>query len=124
VIWASLPFVLAMARVKDWGMNRFLQWGPFMYMGRLSYSLYIWHGIGIMVGFALLPDARGPVQLGVRSMIVWIVAFATAIPVYRYVELRFQRMKLGYAAEKTTVDVSTGKEIDVSTGESVEDSTS
>ena len=121
VILASLPFVLAMARIKDWGMNRFLQWRPFMYMGRLSYSLYIWHGIGIMVGFALLPDATGVAQLLVRSSIVWIVSFAVAIPVYRYVELRFQRIKLSYSAEKTAVDVSTGREVDVAPGESVND---
>lgn len=123
VIWATVPFVLAMARIKDWGMNSFLQWRPFMYMGRLSYSLYIWHGIGIMVAFALLPDARGLPQLLARSVIVWTISFAVAIPVYKYVELRFQRIKLGYSAEKTAVDVSTGKEIDVSTGESVEDRT-
>ncbi|MCZ7629789.1 MAG: acyltransferase family protein [Microthrixaceae bacterium] len=121
VIWAALPFVLGMARVKDWGMNRFLQWRPFMYMGRLSYSLYIWHGIGIMVAFALIPDATGLPQLLVRSAMVWIISFALAIPVYRYVELRFQRIKLSYSAEKTAVDVSTGKEVDVATGESVED---
>jgi peptidoglycan/LPS O-acetylase OafA/YrhL len=121
VIWAALPFVLAMARVKDWGMNSLLQWRPFMYMGRLSYSLYIWHGIGIMVAFALLPDVTEVPELLVRSMIVWITSFALAIPVYRYVELRFQRIKLGYSAERTAVDVSTGKEIDVSTGKSVDD---
>lgn len=122
VIWASLPVVLAMARLKDWRFNRFLQWRPFMYMGRLSYSLYIWHGIGIMVAFALLPDVTGIPMVLARSAVVWVVSFALAIPVYRYVELRFQRIKLGYSAEKTAVDVSTGKEVDVSTGEAVDHS--
>lgn len=116
VIWAALPFVLAMARVKEWRVNRFLQWKPFMYMGRLSYSLYVWHGIGIMVAFGLMGDVTGVPRLLVRSLIVWIVSFALAIPVYKYVELRFQKVKLGFSAEKTAVDVSTGKEVDVATG--------
>lgn len=122
VIWASLFFVLAMARVKDWGVSRFLQWKPFMYVGRLSYSLYIWHGLAIMGAFALVPDSGSVAVDVVRAVVVWVLSFAFAIPVYKYVELRFQRIKLSYSAEKTAVDVSTGKEIDVATGKAVGES--
>ncbi|MFV0318723.1 MAG: acyltransferase family protein, partial [Microthrixaceae bacterium] len=124
VIWASMPFVLAMARVKEWKVNSFLAWGPFRYVGRLSYSLYIWHGLGIMVAFALIPDEGSTAQLLARAVLVWIISFAAAIPVYKYVELRFQRIKLTYSAEKTAVDVVTGKEIDVATGKAVDGSDS
>ena len=122
VIWASLPFVLAMARVKDWGVSRFLQWRPFMYVGRLSYSLYIWHGLAIMFAFALVPDSGSVVVDMARAVVVWVLSFALAIPVYKYVELRFQKIKLTFSAEKTAVDVSTGKEIDVATGRVVGES--
>lgn len=114
VIWMALPFVLAMARVKEWRLNGFLQWRPFMYMGRLSYSLYIWHGMGILFAVALMPGRFGAGKELARAMFAWAVSFGFAIPVYKYVELRFQRIKLGYSAEKTAVDVSTGKEVDTS----------
>ena len=114
--------MLAMARIKDWGVSRFLQWKPFMYVGRLSYSLYIWHGLAIMGAFALVPDSGSVAVDVVRALVVWVLSFAFAIPVYKYVELRFQRIKLTYSAEKTAVDVSTGKEIDVATGEAVGES--
>ena len=113
VIWASLPFVLALTRLPNWGMNRFLKWRPFMYMGRLSYSLYVWHGIGILVAVSLMPYGGSTAQQFVRAVICWVVSFAVAIPVYKYVELRFQKMKLGFSAENTVVDVSTGKEVDI-----------
>jgi peptidoglycan/LPS O-acetylase OafA/YrhL len=105
VIWMTLPVVLAFARVPQWRAGRFLTWRPFLYLGKLSYSLYIWHGLGIIFALALIGHVSSVKQAIVRAVIAWVISFAFAIPVHKYVELRFWKAPEGRMRRKETEPV-------------------
>ncbi len=113
--------LVGLVRYRDWWATRFLSLSPFQSLGRLSYTLYVWHALPYIILMALLggADASLPVQLA-RTPILIAAAFAVSIPVYRLVELRVLRMKLRFSAEKEVLDLSTGKMVSVDTGGAVE----
>lgn len=106
--------VLALARYADWWLSRFWSWHRFQWMGRLSYTLYVWHALPYIFLMALLggADPSPAVQL-LRTPILIAAAFAISIPVYHLVELRVLRMKLRFASEKEVLDLRTGKMVEV-----------
>lgn len=66
---ALLPFVVAAgifvlaAATEDMPLARVLAWRPLVYLGRISYSLYLWHTMALVFGRELLglPSAGGVV---------------------------------------------------------------
>ena len=51
---AFMPAMLAMARHKEWFVNRGLSWGPLRYLGRMSYTVYVWHTLVYFIVLDLL----------------------------------------------------------------------
>ena len=116
--------LLSLVHSKEWWLSRFWSWGPFQWMGRLSYTLYVWHALPYVFIIALTggEDASLGVQI-VRTPILIGAAFAVSMPVYYFVELRVLRMKLRFSAEKEALDLRTGKMVQVHEGKVVPDAT-
>ncbi len=111
----AFAFILiGLVRYADWWLSRFWSWKRFQWLGRLSYTLYIWHALPYIILIALLggADASLPVQL-IRTPILIAAAFAISLPVYYLVELRALRLKLRFASEKEVLDLRTGKMVEV-----------
>jgi peptidoglycan/LPS O-acetylase OafA/YrhL len=116
--------LLCLVHRRDWWLSRCWSWGPFQWMGRLSYTLYVWHALPYIIIFAL----TGGVEISLagqllRTPVLIAAAFAVSMPVYYLVELRVLRAKLRFSAEKEALDLRTGKVVDTSTGRPVEEST-
>ena len=108
--WISItPVMFCMARYKDWLPNRVLGIAPLRTLGRMSYTLYVWHMIGILLVSGAVENASRPVQLIVKEAAV----FAVSWPVYRFIEQRALKRKLRYSAEKETLDLRTGKMVEI-----------
>jgi peptidoglycan/LPS O-acetylase OafA/YrhL len=112
VALASMPALLAMVRMKDWWGNRSLSWKPIRFLGRMSYTLYVWH---TLVYFLVLHVLGGDDVLGEkwRVPILVVIAVVACLPVFYGVEQRMLRVKLRFASEKEVLDLNTGKVINV-----------
>ena len=106
--------LIGLVRYSEWWLSRLWSWKHFQWLGRLSYTLYVWHALPYIILLALLggADASPAVQLA-RTPILIAAAFAVSIPVYYLVELRVLRMKLRFASEKEVLDLRTGKMVQV-----------
>jgi len=107
---AAAVVLLGVVRYRDWWLARLWSWQPFQWMGRMSYTLYVWHAMPFLILMALLggEDPSLTVQL-LRMPILVAAAFAVSMPVYYLVELRVLRMKLRFSAEPEALDLTTGK---------------
>ena len=120
---ASMPVLLCMVRHKDWWANRALSWKPARFMGRMSYTVYVWH---TFVYFVVLEALGMNERLGQKTR-VFVLAPLTVLaclPVYYFVEQRALRVKLRFASEKEVLDLNTGRMISADTGAPVEESAS
>jgi peptidoglycan/LPS O-acetylase OafA/YrhL len=111
---AFATILICLVRLSDWWLSRFWSLPQFRWLGRLSYTLYIWHALPYIFIFALMggTDASLKVQL-IRTPILIASAFVVSLPVYYLVELRVLRMKLKYSSEKEVLDLRTGKLVNV-----------
>lgn len=109
---AVMPALLAMVRHKEWWANRALSWKPVRFLGRMSYTIYVWHTLWY---FIILHELGGDEILGEkwRAPILAVAAIVCSLPVYFYVEQRALRVKLRFAAEKEVLDLNTGKMISI-----------
>jgi peptidoglycan/LPS O-acetylase OafA/YrhL len=111
---AFAAIVFALVRYSDWWLCKLWSWHRFQWLGRLSYTLYLWHALPYLILMAVTggEDVSPVVQL-LRTPILIAAAFAVSLPVYHLVELRVLGMKLRFASEKETLDLRTGKMVDV-----------
>jgi peptidoglycan/LPS O-acetylase OafA/YrhL len=105
---AFAPAMLAMARIKDWAPNRALSWKPLRFLGRMSYTVYVWH---TFFYFIMLDLLGGGTRLGekTRVPIMAAVTIVACLPIFYGVEQRMLRVKLRFASEKEVLDLNTGK---------------
>jgi peptidoglycan/LPS O-acetylase OafA/YrhL len=75
------------AALGDSAVSRALAARPLRFLGRISYSLYLWH-LPVIVAFGLSPAAGGP-----RAALAGAVAIVLAIGSHYFVERPFLRMK-------------------------------
>jgi len=114
--------LLCLVHRREWWLSRCWSWGPFQWMGRLSYTLYVWHALPYIIIIAL----TGGVEISlagqlIRTPVLIAAAFAVSMPVYYLVELRVLRAKLRFSAEKETLDLRTGKFVDTASGRPVDE---
>lgn len=110
--FAALFF--ALYRYPGWWLERFFSLAPFRWMGRMSYTLYVWHALPYVILLALTGgDDASPAMKLLRTPVLIASAFAVAIPVFYKVEMRVMGMKMKFASESETLDLRTGKMVDV-----------
>ncbi|MCB1258630.1 MAG: acyltransferase, partial [Microthrixaceae bacterium] len=109
---AVVPVVLAMTRCKEWRGNTMMSWKPIRFLGRMSYTIYIWHTLWY---FIVLEALGGNEFLGQkwRVPILMVIAIVASLPIYFFVEQRLLRVKLRFSSEKEVVDLNTGKMVSV-----------
>ncbi len=109
---AFIPAMLAMARHKEWYANRALSWKPLRFLGRMSYTVYVWH---TLVYFIVLELLGGNEFLGQkwRAPILAAITIVACLPIFYGVEQRLLIVKLRFAAEKEVLDLNTGKMMSV-----------
>ncbi|MFZ4519606.1 MAG: acyltransferase family protein [Microthrixaceae bacterium] len=117
---AFAVILMGLVHCRHWWLARFWSLPPFQWLGRLSYTLYVWHALPYILIFALTggEDVSPAVQL-IRTPVMIAAAFAVSLPVYYLVELRVLRVKLRFSAEKEALDLSTGKMVRVEDGKVV-----
>ena len=109
--------LMCLVHRRDWWLSRTWSWGPFQWMGRLSYTLYVWHALPYVFIIALTGGENASIGVQViRTPVLIAAAFAVSLPVYYLVELRVLRMKLRFSAESEALDLRTGKMVQVRDG--------
>lgn len=86
---AFIPPMLCMARYTEWSVNRALSWKPLRFLGRMSYTVYVWH---TLVYFVVLDLLGGNESLGEkwRVPILAVITIVACLPVFYGVERRSQ----------------------------------
>ncbi len=109
---AFMPAMLAMSRHKEWVVNRALSWQPLRFLGRMSYTVYVWH---TLVYFVVLDVLGGESVLGQkwRVPVLAVITIVACLPIFYGVEQRLLRVKLRFAAEKEVLDLNTGTMVPV-----------
>jgi peptidoglycan/LPS O-acetylase OafA/YrhL len=109
-IFSFAVMTFALVHYWDWWLSRFWSAGAFQYVGRLSYTLYIWHGLPFLIVLGLTggEEASTAVTL-LRIPVMFALTFLVAIPVYRYVEMPALRLKLRFSSESEVLDRRTGQ---------------
>ncbi|UDY36953.1 acyltransferase family protein [Dermatobacter hominis] len=109
--------LLGLVHCKDWWLSRFWSLSPFQWLGRMSYTLYVWHALPYLLLIGALGGEEAPLgQQIIRLPILVGAAFLVSLPVYYLVEMRVLRMKLRFSAEKEALDLTTGKMVQVDQG--------
>ena len=89
---ALVPLVLAATVASRYAMaHLILNSKPMVEIGKLSYSLYLWHLAGLAVGEAILPGAGW--RFAAAMLIGWLITFLFAVCSYRFVETPFFAMR-------------------------------
>ncbi|MCO5320966.1 MAG: acyltransferase [Microthrixaceae bacterium] len=116
---AFIPPMLCMARYTEWSVNRALSWKPLRFLGRMSYTVYVWH---TLVYFVVLDLLGGNESLGEkwRVPILAVITIVACLPVFYGVERRALKVKLKFASENQVLDLNTGKMVPVERGPSDE----
>lgn len=122
---AGCVMILALVRCVDWNFNRYLSWEPLRYLGRMSYTLYVWHTLFYFLVFYVVRlifgyDKFPPGSEKIAPFLV-IAALAGCWPVYKYVEKPLMKVKLRFASESETLDLNTGKMVKVDQSSSKDD---
>ncbi|WP_244553690.1 acyltransferase family protein [Bradyrhizobium arachidis] len=86
---------LIAVRISDRNVQRALEWRPLLSLGKISYSLYLWHMIVIGVLFRVL-NGLPPLLIGALCM---LCSVAIAAVMYRLTELPFVRLGRLYCAK-------------------------
>jgi peptidoglycan/LPS O-acetylase OafA/YrhL len=85
------PCLLVMSTVlhPHTGISRAFEWKPVRFLGRISYSLYIWQALFFSAFFAPSLRTFGDMD---RLWLFWPCVFITAYLSYRFVEKPFMRL--------------------------------
>ncbi len=109
---AFVPGMWAMARCNGWYVNRGLSWRPLRFLGRMSYTVYVWH---TLVYFIVLDLLGGDKYLGEkwRIPILAVIAVVACLPIFYGVERKALDIKLRYSVEPEVLDLNTGRMVSI-----------
>lgn len=100
---ALAPLVLAATVSARYGLvRRMLNSPPMVHIGKLSYSLYLWHLAGLALGEALLPGS-GPIFLAAMAL-GWGATYLFAACSYRFVEMPFFALRRHFGSNVRELD--------------------
>ncbi len=93
--WQAIIPVAATAAIiwfgqHTWSNRRLLGWRPIVYVGLISYPLYLWHWV--VLSFLRIQD---PQPAGVLLIIALLVSFGLAAATYHLVEKPIKTLRLG-----------------------------
>ncbi len=109
-MWCFAIITFAMVHYWDWWLSRVWSGKWLQSTGRLSYTLYIWHGLPFIIILALSGGEEAPTAVKLaRIPVMFLATFLIAIPVYRYVEMPALKLKLRFSSESEVLDRRTGE---------------
>jgi peptidoglycan/LPS O-acetylase OafA/YrhL len=94
----SVSFLIAAIGVKR---GNLLTSRPLIYLGRISYGLYIFHGAGLVVAMHIVPAASNVVFWPLFSVVAFALTLAASAASYRWLESGFLRRKKRYEVIRT-----------------------
>ena len=80
-VLSTAALIVAGVRAADTGVSRVLSWRPFVWIGGLSYSLYLWHWLFVVGGTAHFGELGAK-----RGLVLVALSFIPAWLSYRFVE--------------------------------------
>jgi len=116
---ASIPVLLCMTRYREWWANRALSWKPVRFLGRMSYTVYVWHTFFYFVMLEAL-GLDGRLGEKTRVFVLAPITIVACLPIYFLVEQKLLKVKLRFSSEKEVLDLNTGKMVSSETGKPVD----
>ncbi|MCA0423937.1 MAG: acyltransferase [Proteobacteria bacterium] len=100
---ALVPVVLAVtvAGTMAWA-TAILDSTPMRWIGRLSYSLYLWHILAFFVAEHLLPGSGA--RFVAAMLLGWVLTFVVSWLSYRFVEMPFFALRKRFGSNVETTD--------------------
>lgn len=84
--------------VRPPGILRILEWRPFTYVGRISYGIYLFHGLVILLVAHMFGPPTDTAAKIAYALSVYALSIAVAAFSYRFYESRFLRLKEHFAS--------------------------
>ncbi len=94
----SVAFLVAAIGVKPGGL---LTSSALVYMGRISYGMYIFHGAALVLASHLVPASSDAVFWPLFAIVAFALTLAVSAASYRWLESGFLRMKKRYEVIKS-----------------------
>jgi peptidoglycan/LPS O-acetylase OafA/YrhL len=88
---ASVAILLSTLAVDP--QRRLLARKPVVYLGRISYGLYVFHALGLALGASWITSSSPIVELGGRAGVALAITFLLSAASYRWLEKPFLRLK-------------------------------
>ena len=82
--------------------TRLLDSAPMQWVGRLSYSLYLWHILAFHVAECLLPGTG--LRYALAVLLGWLLSFAASMLCYRFVEQPFFALRKRFGSNVAATD--------------------
>ena len=95
----SVSFLIAAIGVKP---GNLLTIKPLVYLGRISYGLYIFHGAGLVIAMHIVPASSNAIFWPLFSIVAFFLTLAASAASYRWLESGFLRAKTRYEMIRTT----------------------
>ena len=95
----SVSFLIAAIGVKP---GNLLTIKPLVYLGRISYGLYIFHGAALVIAMHIVPASSNVIFWPLFSIVAFFLTLAASAASYRWLESGFLRAKSRYEVIRTT----------------------
>jgi peptidoglycan/LPS O-acetylase OafA/YrhL len=108
IAFGVAPLILAMIRLRDFWPSKLFSITPLRYLGRLSYTIYIWH-VPWFLFVAYLRDQmpKSSVPADLVALVLLIPGlFGVVVLAHRYVELPALRLKARFTPDPDAADIA------------------
>ncbi len=105
----AIVFAFPMVRDKSWWLTKVWSFKPLVMLGRLAYTMYIWHGLAVVAVGLLLPGKHWILQ----GTVGFVLAVMISIPIFTKFELPILMKRVQFAATNELMDLKTGEMINL-----------